>query len=273
MTDISLDINGKIRASDLRILAKHGPIKKLSLTDMPLLTARTAQGLRSLPSVEHLWLWCDVTRTAMRHVVSIPGLRVLDTLNIVKPGRLEGFSEALSLEIIRANHGLSAEDMLEISTCRTLCEIGAQDAELSPELISALLAMPRLNAIDLEASRFDDAMAEQLSASTSITSLDVGATNLSHIGLAYLCKMQQLRSLDIWAAPVRECDLDLLAALPKLEYLSIGGYGDARPLDAESILPTLSAMPSLKRLWLDGIELTPSQREALDERYENVRIT
>ncbi|NHZ42626.1 hypothetical protein [Massilia aquatica] len=34
----------------------------------------------------------------MRHVVSIPGLRVLDVLDVVKPGRLEGwqFDDAMA---------------------------------------------------------------------------------------------------------------------------------------------------------------------------------
>jgi hypothetical protein len=209
----------------------------------------------------------------MRHVLSIPGLRVLDVLNIVKPGRLEGFSGALSLEVLRANLSLSAEDMLEICTCRTLCELGAQGAQLSPAVIAAILGLPTLAALDLEGSDFDDAMAEQISVSTSITSLDIGATRISPVGLAHLCTMKQLRSLDLWATQIQEGDLALLSELPMLEYISVGGFEHLPSLNAESVLPILSALPSLKRVWLDGIDLTLSQREQLAARYENVRIT
>lgn len=273
--DNTVDLEGTISAADLRLLAKNGPIGKLSLTRMPKLTARIAMGLSSLPSVDHMWLWCDVTRTAMRHVVSIPGLRVLDVLDVVKPGRLEGFSAALSLEVLRANLSLSAEDMLEISTCHSLRELGAQGAELSGDVISALLKMPNLTALDLEGSQFDDAMAEQISVSTTITSLEVGATRLSAAGLAHLCTMKQLRSLDLWAIGIQESDLALLAALPMLEYVSIGDHeNDHRPsFRGDAVVSALSALPSLKGIWLDGIDLTLAQRDALSARYEYARIS
>lgn len=271
--DNTVNLEGTISAADLRLLAKNGPIGELSLTKMPKLTARIAMGLSSLPSVDHVWLWCDVTRTAMRHVLSIPRLRVLDVLDIVKPGRLEGLSAASSLEIFRANLSLSAEDMLEIATCHSLRELGAQGAELSGDVISALLKMPNLAALDLEGSQFDDAMAEQISASTTITSLEVGATRLSAAGLAHLCTMKQLRSLDLWATGIQESDLALLAGLPMLEYVSIGDHDDLQSFQAEAVVSALSALPSLKSIWLDGIDLTSAQRDALAARYEYARIT
>ncbi|MFN8986607.1 MAG: hypothetical protein ACK5VR_09895, partial [Burkholderiales bacterium] len=94
-------LEGRVSAADIRSLRNKGAIEKLSLTKMPTLTAKVAQGLSSLHSVDHLWLWCDVTRTAMRRIIALPGLRILDILNIVKPGRLEPFSAASNLEIFR----------------------------------------------------------------------------------------------------------------------------------------------------------------------------
>ena len=69
--------------------------------------------------------------------------------------------------------------------------------------------------------------------------------------------MSQLRSLDIWALDIQEEDLELLNDLPNLEYLSIGGgYEDQTTLTSKGVLPRLAQLPSLKRVWLDGITLS-----------------
>lgn len=240
---------------------------------MPTLTAKAAQGLASLQSVDQLWLWCDVTRTAMRHVITLPGLRILDVLNIVKPGRLEAFKAASHLEIFRGNLSLTEEDLLQICTCKSLRELGVQGVGLSSRAIDAILALPKLEALDLEGSEFDDAMAEQISASTLLTSLDVGATRITRSGLDHLCRMRQLRSLDLWATFIQERDLDLLADLPNLEYVSVGEYADGASFNPETLLPRLNAIASLKRVWLDGVKLDPSCKASLEARYESVRIT
>lgn len=49
--------------------------------------------------------------------------------------------------------------------------------------------MPNLTALDLEGTRFDDKMAEKISRSTTIGSLDVGGTRLTRAGLAHLVTM------------------------------------------------------------------------------------
>lgn len=268
-----IKLEGSVSAADIRRLGGNGSIGKLSLTNMPTLTAKVAQGLASLQSVDQLWLWCDVTRTAMRHVIALPGLRILDVLNIVKPGRLEPFEAASNLEIFRSNLYLTEEDLLQVSTCKSLRELGAQGVELSSRAIDAILELPKLESLDLEGSEFNDAMAEQISASTLLTSLDIGATRITRSGLNHLCKMRQLRSLDLWATSIQESDLDLLAGLPNLEYLSVGEYSDGASFNAETLLPRLNALPSLKRIWLDGVKLDPSQKASLEARYELVRIT
>lgn len=267
-------LEGRISAGDIRRLGSRGAIEKLSLTKMPTLTAKVAQGLSSLQSVDQLWLWCDVTRTAMRHVIAVPGLRTLDILNIVKPGRLESFSAASNLEVFRGNHYLTEEDLLQITTCKSLRELGAQGAEVSLRAIRQILELPKLESLDLEGSEFNDEMAEQISTSTLLTSLDIGATRITRAGLKHLCKMRQLRSLDLWAiASIQESDLDLLTELPNLEYVSVGEYSEVASFNAETLLPRLNAVSSLKRIWLDGVRLDPPHRESLEARYEAVRIT
>ena len=129
MRNASLDdgwvaLKGVATPADIRRLRGTGHIKELSVTESGRLTARIAQAFSSLDSVEWLWLWCDVTRTAIRHVASISGLRVLDVLNLMSPGRLESFSSAIALEAFRGNHFLTELDLLEVCTCRSLREPG-----------------------------------------------------------------------------------------------------------------------------------------------------
>jgi hypothetical protein len=64
---------------------------------------------------------CNVTRTAMRHVVGIPGLQVLDVLGSKPPGRLAGFSSATTLasgypdDIGSSHRGLSSHKLMPMS--------------------------------------------------------------------------------------------------------------------------------------------------------------
>ena len=266
-------LKGPIRPADIRALRGRGHIEKLSIIDSPLLTARVAQGFTALTSVSQLWLWCDVTRTAMRTVLAIPALKVLDVLCITAPGKLGGFAAATSLETFRGNHYLSEADILEVTTCQSLREIGAQNASISPCVIDALLSLPQLESLDLEGTVFDDAMAKQISTSTRLASLDLGATRLTRLGLSHLCQMKQLRSLDLWATSIEENDIDLLAQLPGLEYLSIGDTEGSERFDAETLLPRLAAIRSLQRIWLDGVAINPQQLAQLESRFSYVRVT
>jgi len=265
--------HGRVTVADIKRLRNGIAISKLSLTETPTLTARLAQALATLPAVDRLWLWCDVTRTAMRHVLAIPELRILDVLAIVKPGPLDGFSTAGHLEVFRGNGCLTEADLFEISRCMPLRELGAQGAKVSPQAIDAILTLPRLETLDVEGSAFNDVMAAQVSASTSLTSLDVGSTRITGAGLRSICKMTQLRSLDLWATAITEDDLDFLARLPNLEYLSVGDCEGDSTFHGESLLPRLAAIGSLKRVWLDGVSLDASHAEILAARYESVRIT
>ena len=150
-------------------------------------------------------------------------------------------------------------------------ELGAQCAMISTRALDNILSLPKLRNLDLEETEFDDKMATALASSSTIEALDVGATRVTAKGLRSICTMSQLRSLDIWALDIQEKDLDLLNDLPNLEYLSIGGHDDQTTLTSKGVLPRLAAFPSLKRVWLDGITLSSSERAALERRYEYVR--
>lgn len=245
---------------------------KLKLTGVPLVTVKFAKRLAPL-KIDELWLWSDVTRRAMRYLIQLPELREVNILCIRGPGAMANFSKASRLEIFRANHFMTEADLLELTRCETLREIGAQNADLTVSAMSALLALPQLTTLDLEATRFDDRMARWTSRSTTLQHLDLGATRLTGVGLAHLVRMRQLRSLDLWATDLDESDLRLLSDLPELEYLSIGNVDWLPSLDPEKVTALLLELPKLKRVWLDGIHLEAGQRQALEAKLEYLRAS
>jgi hypothetical protein len=250
-----------------------GHIDMLSITEAPPLTVKRARLLRQLHSVARLWLWCDVSRIAMRHLLQIPGLEILDVLAVKGPGALSGFERAASLHTLRANHYLNEQDIFAIAKCAPLRELGIQGAKLTRAAIRKLLELPQLESLDLEGTPFTDTMARLLSKSTSIRTLDLGATRLTRTGLESLVTMSQLRSIDLWATRLSESDLELLLELPHLEYLSIGGYSGTTSLDPKRMVSLILTLPSLKHVWLDGIHVTPAQVASLEERHLKVRAT
>lgn len=262
--DINPDVAGQLK--------QVSPISKLSLTKIPLVTVKLARRLSGL-HIDNLWLWCDITRRAMRQIIQTPGLRVLDVLCIKGPGALGNFRKAKSLETFRANHYMTEADLLEVTQCAQLMQLGAQGAELSSRSLAAILGLPNLTSLDLEATRFNDSMAKKVSRSKTIESLDIGATRITGVGLEHLSQMRQLRSIDLWATDVTEADLQFLLGMPKLEYVSLGNRDDFPQLDAEKVCCLILDSPSLKRVWLDGIRLSAAQREALEAKLESLRIT
>jgi hypothetical protein len=253
-------------------LKRVGQISKLSLKKIPLVTVKQARRLSGL-HIDSLWLWCDVTRRAMRQIIQTPGLRELDVLCIKGPGVLGNFRKAESLEIFRANHYMTEADLLEVTQCAQLMQLGAQGAELSSTSLAAILGLPNLTSLDLESTRFNDNMAKKVSRSKTIESLDIGATRITGVGLEHLSQMSQLRSIDLWATQVKEVDLQFLLDMPKLEYASFGNHEDLPQLDAEKVCGLILESPSLKRVWLDGIRLNAAQQEALEAKLVSLRIT
>ncbi len=252
------------------------PAEKAAKWRRAYFTEAIARGLVGMHSLDKLWLWLEATPAALRHVFAIPGLRVVDLLGLAHPGRLAGFAAA-KIEEFRCNTGtggigLRESDLLEISTSVSLKQLGAQSSGLSIRAIAALIAMPQLQSLDIEGTSFDDAMAELLIDNHSLHSLDVGMTRLSGKGLAHLRTMKNLRSLDLWATGITEDDLDLLADMP-LEYLSIGRVDDDTPssFSVETVMKKLAALPALKRVWLDGLDLNAEHLAEFKRRKITVR--
>ncbi len=264
-------IKGPYSEKDLKAYSQKSLIKSLTCLDQKLVTAQVAKGFSSLQAVHELWIWSSVTRTAMREIIRIPELQVLDLLEIIHPGRLMYFSEAIDLKEFRCNHYMSEADLIEISKIPNLVELGAQGAEISQKSLEALLAMNKLKSLDLEGSEFDDKLAFIMAQSTQINRLEIGASKITSNGFELISNMSQLESLDIWATELRDIDMKCLTKLENLKYLSIGGIAGQQHITYDGIIEILKDMPKLKRLWLDGVELSDQQAGELHEKYEYFR--
>jgi hypothetical protein len=227
--------------------------------------------LAALRSIRHLQIWTEVKRQDMPYVIGIPGLRYLDVLGLRGRGRLSGLSRARFERF--GSYDLTARDLIDIATCRSLRAIWAHGVKLTMPAIDALLRLPALSHLDLEGSNFSDAHAARLSGSRLLRHLDVGATPLTGAGLQHLCRMKQLRELDVWAAMIDEPDVEHLAVLPRLEYLAIGQRHDENRFNAQTLVPRLRSIRGLKFIWLDGIKVSRQLTRTLESRYASVRIT
>lgn len=252
-------------------LGAQGPIAKLSLHKLSQVTVRLARDIAGL-RVEQLWLWSEVTRSAMRYIVQVEGLRELDILSF-GAGRMPSFAKAAALEVLRANHYMTEADLQAVAQCASLRELGAQGADLTPRALAAILALPKLVSLDLEGTRFDDKMARMMARSQTVEVLSIPNTRISRAGLAHLCGMHQLRELDLWSTRLTVDDLGMLATLPELEYLSLGDMADVCTLDPAAVTDLLLSLPKLKRVWMEGIALNPQQQTALDAKLDYLNIT
>lgn len=259
-------------AGDIAALIAAGPVRRLSIDGKALLTKAHTSELAALPSIDELRVIGEVTRRAMQHVLEIPRLRELDIGRIRRPGRLQGFGSAEHLRVFREHHGLAELDILEVARSPGLTELSLHMARLTQRAFDALMEMPALHSLDIEDTPFDDAMAASLKRSATMLHLDAGRTRVTGRGLAAIREFEQLRSLDLWCTNIPQAELNLLCGMPKLEYLSLGCAEDRCHLHIEGILPILDELPSLQRLWLDGIEVPETIQTELKSRYAYVRI-
>ena len=238
-----------------------------------LFSVADAKKIEVIRSVFNISIWCDITRAAVRYLISRPNLTELVLFGLKPSGRLSGFENARNMKYFSCLYGLNGSDLLEVAKLPSLQKLGAQRAHITEDSILALLEKPLLTDVDFEDSNFDDNFAGLVARSTTITSLELGCNRITKIGLEKLCSMTQLKKLDIWSVNIVESDIDMLAQLPNLDYLSLGGHDEQTIFTVEGTLARLYKLPSLKKIWLDGFRLTRDQRNTLNERYEEVTVT
>lgn len=237
------------------------------------LRAADAKKFALIRSASDITIWCDISRAAIHYFISRPNLESLSIFKLKSPGRLRGFEDAIQLKHFSCMYGLNEADLIEIATLPKIEKLSAQGAQVTEGAIQALLRNKTLQEIDFEGSGFDDGLAKSVSQSTTITGLELGSTKITKAGLACICGMAQLKKLDIWWANIEEADLEMLQRLPNLEYLSIGGHDQQTDFTPEGTFPHLFRMPALKKVWLDGLNVTKAQWRELNERFEEVRVT
>lgn len=256
----------------MRLLNPNAPIDELDVSSLRQFDEKLAREVSRWQSIRRITVRCPTTKAALRQLLSTPGLEEISLVYLDRHGSLGGMPKPTDVHALRCGF-LSSDALLTVADLPGLRTLSAQHTRLSLAAISRLVGMQSLSHLDLEASNLDDDMASILALSTGIVSLDIGATRIGTKGLQRICQMSQLRELDIWALDIRESDLDLLAELEGLEYLSLGGHEGQTVLTARGVLPQIARLPSLRRLWFDGIPLTPDEIAALERRYERVTVT
>jgi hypothetical protein len=267
-----ISIDAPTSARRIRSLNPQRAIDALRVSSTRLFDVKLANEVSTWQSIKRIDLWCKTTKAALRRLLATPGLEEANLRELRQHGSLAGMPRPTTLHTLRCSW-LSSDDLLNIADLPDLRILGAQYAQLSPRAVSGLARMESLSDLDLEGSNLTDDMASILSAPTSIESLSVGATRIGSKGLERICQMTQLRELDIWALDIQECDLDMLSGLARLNYLSVGGREEQSVLTASGVLPRIARLPSLRRLWLDGIALTADEISELERRYERVKVT
>lgn len=269
---MKLVLEEPLNNANTRLLQEHAHFEDVDIRGQELITVDVAKKYLQLRSVSRLTLWCGVTRAAMQHVVSRPNLTELIIFELKEPGTLSGFDRANCLNWFSCVHGgLTEADLLEVSKCKNLEKLGAQQSMITERALQAILALPSLTELDVEDSNFEDNHAAIIAQSKSIKRLEVGQCHISNIGLQHICQMKQLNGLDIWSNNIEADDLELLTELPNLEYLSLGGHDDQTIFTAENTIPKLDRIPSLKHIWLDGLQLSKDDQAYLNARYVTVR--
>ncbi len=268
-----ISIEAPLSVKHVRALAPAGPIDHLSLSAPDFCHVKIAREISRWPSVREISLFCTASKAALRQLLETPRLEEIYINDLHQHSSLKGMLLSASLRSLECSFGLSSDDLLEISKLPNLTTLSAQNAQFSGAALESIANMPELTTLNLEGTSLTDEMAAMLASSSKLTRLEIDATRVSAKGLRHICQMQQLQALDIWALNIQEDDLSSLSALPNLSYLSLGGYDGQTTLTAAGVLPRLAALPSLKRLWLDGIPTTKQQEAELKARYEHVKIT
>ncbi|WP_299923965.1 hypothetical protein [uncultured Pelagimonas sp.] len=262
---------GDVSLSNLRSIRPDHPLESLYLEDFALLHRDLALELVSWPGIETMVLNGPVTRQAMRQLVNIPSLSQLEVKNIHQHGRLDGLDIPTRLASVKIGFGASAKDIFAVAKGKGLAELSLEHSFCSTKAMTALSTLPLLKTLHLEGALFTDEHAAALSKSSGIRHLYVQTTQIGREGLADLCRMEQLETVDLWATGVKAEDLALLQDLPNLTDLSVGQFEDEGSLTAEDVLPRIAKLKGLKRIWLDGITLSQDQKTALQERYDHVQ--
>jgi hypothetical protein len=121
----------------------------------------------------------------------------------------------------------------------------AANGRLRPDVLAALLKIPRLRGISVELTSLNDAGLEGLKEFTRLEKLSLEGTQVTDAGLVHLKALTRLRSLELAGTVVTTAALDQLQGLKYLDTLGLAG---TQVNDAG--LAQLKLFPRLRALYL-----------------------
>jgi hypothetical protein len=134
----------------------------------------------------------------------------------------------------------------------------AATGQLRPEVVAALLKIPRLRGVSVELAPLTDDGLEGLNPFTRLEKLSLEGTRVTDAGLVHLKALARLRSLDLAGTGVTN---DALSQLQVLRYLESLGLAGTQVNDAG--LAQLKSFPRLRSLYLTDTALGDSGLEQL----------
>jgi len=271
--DGTIVINGPITHVNQLVKGVSRECEVLAIYDQEFFSGKLAASLWKFEKLKEVRLRCNVGRGAITHFLRMPNLEKLEVQEIRSPGRsLRGFAETRQLKEFRCSYSscLTRSELHAITQSNSIEVLGIRNATIDQTTIEKIISMPALTTLNLGDTNLDDGLALILSKSSNITDLFIACTNVASDGFRAICKMKQLTHLDVWSIRITDNDLQALESLKNLEYLSIGEYDEGETFCGENVIRNISKLPSVRRLWLDGIKFNELQKQELREKYDDV---
>jgi len=272
----SIVIYGPITHENQLVRVIPSDCEVLAIFDQEFFSGKLAAKLREFKKLKEVWLHCGVGRNAISHFLRMPNLEKLGVETLRSPGRrLRGFSEAGQLKEFRCSNSscLTRSELHAITESNSIEALGFRDATIDQTTIKKIVSMPALTTLNLGDTNLDDELALILSKSSNITDLFIAGTDVASVGFSGICQMKQLTDLDAWATRISDSDLESLANLDNLKFLSIGERDEVETFSGKKVMGNISKLPTACRLWLDGIKFTEVEKQELRQKFDDVVIS
>jgi hypothetical protein len=170
------------------------------------------------------------------------GLRRLEINDVATSDTLvDELLKARQIEaLILSNTGITTGQILKLSACANIRELGLRQAVLDSKALSAIGTMTQLVRLDLAASLFDDGDLNSLQSLPHLAFLNLAGTAAMSEGVTALGQLDGLRELNLAATNVGNAAIVHVARMRNLEVLRI---------PATHVRPTcLSQLKELKQI-------------------------
>ena len=205
----------------------------------------------------------------LRHLTHFRGVQSFKFLDFqVEPGELSflaGWHQLQAVVLVGAR--VNAQVGAWLSQCPNLRELEVSHSEgLAADFFRELAAgAPKLSTLSLEASKMEDAVAQEIAVHKKLTSLRLNGTGLSPATFQMLSDFRSLKALTL---DIPHAGLEQLSRLP----LESFGYLSTDDQEFEGRVAHLSrCLPKLTSIILAGKQLSVEQAEVLVIHLKNLR--